>query len=80
MYDLDIKSLYGIHRGVTNDARNAAIYLTRLLRCDTLKEIGKEFRLYNYSSVSNIIEKMKADIVRNKNSIKQIEKARKDIC
>ena len=68
MYNVDIKSLYGIHRGVTNDARNAAIYLTRLLRRDTLKEIGKGFRIYNYSSVSSIIEKMKADVVRNKKS------------
>ena len=80
VYNVDIKSLYGIHRGVTNDARNAAIYLTRLLRRDTLKEIGKEFRIYNYSSVSSIIEKMKADIVRNKKTKKQIEKAREDVC
>ncbi len=80
VYNVDIKSLYGIHRGVTNDARNAAIYLTRLLRRDTLKEIGSEFRIYNYSSVSSIIEKMKADIVRNKKSKKQIEKARENVC
>ena len=38
------------------------------MRRDTLKEIGKEFRIYNYSSVSSIIEKMKADVVRNKKS------------
>ena len=65
---------------MTNYARNATIYLTRLLRHDILKEIWKEFRVYNYSSVSSIIEKMKADIVSNKKSKNKFEKARKDIC
>jgi REP element-mobilizing transposase RayT len=79
IYNVDIKSLYGIHRGVTNEARNAAIYLTRLLRRDTLKEIGKEFKIYNYSSVSSIIEKMKAGLVSNKKLKKQVENIRKDL-
>ncbi len=48
-----------VHRGVTNEARNVAIYLTRLLRRDSLKETGKEFNVSNYSSVSSIIEKMR---------------------
>ncbi len=78
VYNVDISSLYGIHRGVTNEARNTAIYLTRLLRRDSLKEIGKEFKIFNYSSVSSIVEKMKASIVSNKKLKKQVEKIRMD--
>ena len=77
VYRVDIRSLYGIHRGVTNEARNTAIYLTRVLRRDSLKEIGKEFKISNYSSVSSIIEKMKADLVSNKKLKKQVDKVRK---
>ncbi|GAX61583.1 ATPase [Candidatus Scalindua japonica] len=77
VYNVDIGSLYGIHRGVTNEARNVAIYLTRLLRRDSLKEIGKEFKVSSYSSVSSIIEKTKVDVVRSKKLKKQVNKARK---
>ncbi len=77
VYSVDIRSLYGIHRGVTNEARNTAIYLTRVLRRDSLKEIGKEFKISNYSSVSSIIEKMKADLLSNKKLKKQVDKVRK---
>ena len=37
-------------RGVANEARSMAIYLVRLLRGDTLEEIGKEFKITKYSS------------------------------
>ena len=77
VYSVDIRSLYGIHRGITNEARNVAIYLTRLLRRDSLKETGKEFKVSNYSSVSSIIEKVKVDIVSNKKLKKQVDKVRK---
>lgn len=73
-----MSSLYGIHRGVTNEARNTAIYLTRLLRRDSLKEIGKEFKIFNYSSVSSIIKKMKVEIISSK-KLKKVEKIRKDL-
>ena len=65
---------------VTNEAGNAAIYLTRLLRRDSLKEIGTAFKISNYSNVSSIIEKAKVDIVSNKKLKKQVGKIRKDIC
>ncbi len=74
MFGVDIRSLYGIHRGVTNEARNVAIYLTRLLRRDSLKEIGKEFKIDSYSSVSSIIEKMKIEVVNNKKTSWKIRK------
>ena len=60
------KSLNGIRRGIINEPGNVAIYLTRCLRHDSLKEIGKEFDVPNYSSVSSIIESMKANLAGNK--------------
>ena len=42
-----------------NEARNAAIYLTRRLRRDTLKEIGAQFGIDSDSTVSSVMERMK---------------------
>jgi len=79
VYKVDITSLYGIHRGTTNEPRNVAIYLTRLLRHDSLKEIGKDFKIPNYSSVSSIVESVKAKLITNKKLKKQVDKIRKDM-
>ncbi len=79
-YSVDIRSLDGIHRGATNEPRNVAIYLTRFLRRDSLKVIGKDFKIPNYSSVSSIIEKMKVIIVNNRKLKKQVDKIRKNLC
>jgi chromosomal replication initiation ATPase DnaA len=46
-------------RGVFNEPRNMAIYLTRQLRGDSLNQIGLDFRMNNYSSVSSAIERTK---------------------
>ena len=54
--------LYQSQRGVFNEPRNAAIYLVRRMRHDTLKEIGDEFNIQKYSSVSSSIERMKRQI------------------
>ena len=37
-----------------------AIYLTRKLRGDTLKEIGVGFGIDRYSTVSSVVDRMKA--------------------
>ncbi|MBC8481299.1 MAG: transposase [Planctomycetes bacterium] len=49
-------------RGQFNEARNVAIYLTRILRHDSLQEICAQFKMNKYSSVSSVIERMKAKI------------------
>ena len=74
VYKVDIASLCGIRRGIINEPRNVAIYLTRCLRRDSLKEIGKEFKVPNYSSVSSIIENMKATLDCNKKLRKRVDK------
>jgi chromosomal replication initiation ATPase DnaA len=42
-YDVTPPDLLKKRRGRTNEARNVAIYLTRKLRRNTLKEIGRHF-------------------------------------
>ena len=42
--------------------RNVTIFLIRRLRGEKLEEIGRQFGIAKYSSVSSAIEKMKRDI------------------
>ena len=43
--------------------RSLAIFLNRKLRRDSLKEIGREFQMEKYSSISSIIERMKKQML-----------------
>jgi putative transposase len=58
-YGVDEKTLYKSKRGFTNEPRNVSIYLMRRMRKEGLIEIGKQFRIDQYSSVSSIIERVK---------------------
>jgi len=64
-YRVQRKDLLHTRRGSFNEARNVAIYLTRKLRGDTLKEIGAGFRIDRYSTVSSVVERMKALIKKD---------------
>jgi hypothetical protein len=46
-------------RSVFDEPRDVAIYLTRRLRGDSLKQIGEQFQVRKYSSVSSVIEQRK---------------------
>lgn len=69
-----VSDFYGIgegdlirsRRGVFNEPRNVAIYLIRLLRGDSLRQIGEHFQMEKYSSVSSVIERVKAEITRDR--------------
>ena len=54
-------------RGYFNKTRNVGIYLLRHLRNDSLKEVGEVLRIYKYSTVSSIVERVKQEMGRNKN-------------
>jgi hypothetical protein len=58
-YDMAASDILKMRRGKMNEARNVAIYLTRILRRDTLKEIGWQFGIDNDSTVSSVMERMK---------------------
>jgi REP element-mobilizing transposase RayT len=61
-YEIKPHELYKSQRGVFNEPRNTAIYLVRKMRHDTLREIGDQFNISKYSSVSSSIERMKRQI------------------
>ena len=65
-YKIQEPSIQRSHRGVSNEPRDVAIYLTRLLRKEGLREIGMEFGLNNYSSVSSAVNRVKSTMADNK--------------
>ncbi len=58
-YDVAVADFLKKRRGKNNETRDVAIYLTRKPRRDTLKEIGEQFEIFNESTVSSVIERMK---------------------
>jgi len=54
-----------------------AVYLMRYLRGDSLEEIGREFRIATYSSVSSVIERTKAMIVKDRVLRHRVEELKK---
>ena len=73
-YRINESDLLQSKRGVFNEPRNVAIYLTRRLRGDSLKDIAKLYKINKYSSVSSVIERIKLLIVQDKKLKKRIEK------
>jgi hypothetical protein len=75
-YGVEESSLLSSTRGVLNEPRNVAIFLMRHLRGEKLEEIGRQFGISKYSSVSSVIEKMKKEMSMNRKlrtCIKNIE-------
>lgn len=73
-YGINEEDLFISRRGVTNEPRNTVIYLMRQLMGSKLEEIGLEFNINNYSSVSTIIERTKRKAFTNHKLKKRIEK------
>ena len=57
-----------------NEPRNVTVYLIWVLRHDSLKQIGKIFKVEKYSSISSIVEKMKKQIGEDSRLKKRIDK------
>ncbi len=66
VYGIDRSSLFTGRRGVFNEPRNVAMYLSRMVRGDTLLTIGKEFGLTRYSSVRSVISRVNVLIKEDK--------------
>jgi REP element-mobilizing transposase RayT len=73
-YGINEKELLISKRGLSNEPRNMAIYLTRRLRGDSLKTIGEQFQVEKYSSVSSVIGRLDAAMAEDHILRKQIEK------
>ncbi len=64
-------------RGYFSKTRNVSIYILRHLRNDSLKEVGEVIKIYKYSKVCSIVERVKQEMGRNKNLNKRIEELNK---
>lgn len=71
-YNLEKEELHHSKRGSRNEARDTAIYLSRQLSGSKLTEIGKDFGINNYSTVSTIIERMKSRISEDRKVNKRV--------
>jgi REP element-mobilizing transposase RayT len=73
-YDITASDILKMRRGKMNEARNAAIYLTRRLRRDTLKEIGAQFGIDSDSAVSSVMERMKKKLAGDRKFSLRLDK------
>ncbi len=73
-YQVDVDKLIKSRRGVFNEPRGVAIYLTRMLRKDSLERIGREFSMAGYSSVSSAIVRIKQQMAKDRILPGRIEK------
>jgi len=72
-YNIKDTELYVTRRGYFNEPRNVAVYLIRYLRNDTLKQVGEQFGIEKYSTVSSIIERVKYEMKADKRLKKRIQ-------
>jgi REP element-mobilizing transposase RayT len=72
-YRINNDELQVSKRGVFNEPRNVAIYLTRRLRGDSLHQIGEQFGIRKYSSVSSVIERLKLAIAEDRKLRKRVD-------
>lgn len=78
-YDVNEHALTLTRRGIANEPRSMAIYLMRHLRGDSLEEIGREFKIAKYSSVSSVLERMKAMIAKDRKLRKRVVALKEEI-
>ena len=65
-YKVPISDLLVSKRGQLNEPRNVAMYLMRHLRGETLSAICKEFGLKKDSSAGSIVDRVKKQIIKDK--------------
>ena len=73
-YRISEAELLVSRRGVSNEPRNVAIYLMRRVRGDSLRQIAERFQMRKYSSVSSVIERMKASLNKDRRLRVRVEK------
>jgi chromosomal replication initiation ATPase DnaA len=71
-YGVAEKDLLKVQRGKSNEPRNVTIYLCRLLRNDTLIDLGQEFGMSGYSPAGSVIERVKKKLTKNRKLLKRV--------
>jgi putative transposase len=72
-------ALYRSRRGISNDPGNVAIYLLRTLRGDHLEEIGRDFNISRFISVSSIVERVRYEMKADRGLKKRIQNLAENI-
>ena len=78
-YNVSRNELYRSTRWAFNEPRNVAVFLIRKLRCDGLQEIGRQFRMEKYGSISSIIERMKKKMLKDRNLKRRMDRVTEGI-
>ena len=65
-YHVSEEDLLKSKRGILNEPRNVAIYLTRQLRAEGLDEICRQFHMGRYSSASSAIERVRVQMSKER--------------
>ena len=65
-YGVKEEDIFISRRGISNEPRNVAIFLLRNLKGSKLDEIGREFDINKYSSVSTIIVRTKQRAIKDR--------------
>lgn len=72
-YTISRNKLMQSRRGTENLPRDIAIYLVRQLCALTLPQVGKEFGIENYSSVSSVVQRVKVRAQKDKVTQRELE-------
>lgn len=72
-YKIKEDKLYVTRRGFFNEPRNVAVYLIRRVRNDTLKQVGEQFGIEKYSTVSSIVERVKSEMKADRRFKKRVQ-------
>ncbi len=78
-YMVKDKDLLIGQRGKSNEPRNVAIYLGRVLRNDTMMELGKTFGMSGYHPASSAVEPVKNNSQVNRKLQKKIEEIKQTL-
>ena len=78
-YGVKEEDLFISRRGISNEPHNTVIFLMRNLKRSKLDEIGREFKISKYSSVSTIIERTKQRAIKDREFKKRIEQMKRDL-
>ncbi|MCK5604293.1 transposase [Candidatus Pacearchaeota archaeon] len=79
LYNVETSALLKSRRGSTNEARNVAIYLTRLFCRIPLERIGAEFNISKNSSVSSVVVRLAALLKRDKTLREKVQQLKRTI-
>ena len=67
-------------RGKENEPRNVAMYLCRILRNDTLIDLGHEFGMSGYSSAGSAVERVVKKMPKSQALVRHIEEIKELLC